>query len=101
MRLIDADALVENIKSEIDKANKVPLDDDRKYFYCAGMRNVIRLVKPMPTIDTVKHGRWILDENEKIPLYQIKTCSLCGCRVNGTQFNFCPHCGAKMLGMEE
>ena len=37
-----------------------------------------------------------LDENEKIPCYQIKTCSLCGCRVNGTQFNFCPHCGAKM-----
>ena len=46
--------------------------------------------------DAVKHGYWILDENEKIPCYQIKTCSLCGCRVNGTQFNFCPHCGAKM-----
>ena len=58
-RLIDADALVENIKSEIDKENKVPLDDDRKYFYCAGMRNVIRLVKPLPTIDTIKHGQMI------------------------------------------
>ena len=48
----------------------------------------------------LKHGRWILDENEKNPRYQIKTCSLCGCRVNGTQFNFCPHCGAKMDGKQ-
>jgi hypothetical protein len=48
--------------------------------------------------NAVKHGHWIIDENEKIPCYQIKTCSLCGCRVNGKSFNFCPSCGAKMDG---
>lgn len=93
MRLIDADALIEEIGNEIDEAKKAPLCD-----YCAGMKTVIGIVKKQDTVDPVKHGHWILDENEKIPRYQIKTCSLCGCRVNGTQFNFCPHCGARMDG---
>lgn len=48
--------------------------------------------------NAVKHGYWILDETIKNPRYQIKTCSLCGCRANGTQFNFCPKCGSKMDG---
>ena len=97
MRLIDADALVENIESEIDKENKVPLDDDRKYFYCAGMRNVIRLVKRLPTVDPVKHGHWIFVE--KMVSY-IK-CSECGdniCWVNTQRPKYCPGCGARMDG---
>ena len=96
MRLIDADALVEDIKSEIDGDKEIYPDDKSSIIFRAGMKNVIGIVKNQDTVEPVKHGYWILDENEKIPRYQIKTCSLCGCRVNGTQFNFCPHCGAKM-----
>ncbi|MGM9562155.1 MAG: hypothetical protein ACI3WT_07925 [Phascolarctobacterium sp.] len=97
MRLIDADALVENIESEIDKENKVPLDDDRKYFYCAGMRNVIRLVKRLPTIDPVKHGHWIFVED----MVSYIKCSECGddiCWVNTKRPKYCPNCGARMDG---
>ena len=98
MRLIDADALVENIESEIDKENKVPLDDDRKYFYCAGMRNVIRLVKRLPPADPVKHGRWKFAKDVYV------SCSVCGVTIllfNAENPNYCPHCGAKMDGKEE
>ena len=100
MRLIDGDALVENIKSEIDKANKVPVNDDRKYFYCAGMRNVIRLVKPMPTIDTVKHGRWIIYQEFD---HKLK-CSQCGCHtvwMDEVVPNYCPYCGARMIELKK
>lgn len=97
-RLIDADALVENIKSEIDDDKEIYPDDKSSIIFRAGMKTVIRIVKNQDTVDPVKHGHWILDENEKIPCYQIKTCSLCGCRVNGNSFNFCPNCGARMDG---
>lgn len=46
--------------------------------------------------NAIKHGHWILDETIKNPRYQIKTCSLCGCRVNGSSFNYCPNCGSMM-----
>lgn len=97
MRLIDADH-AEKVFSEL---MNLPHD------YCGpsdikiSIDAVFSVLGQVPDADPVKHGRWILDENEKIPLYQIKTCSLCGCRVNGTQFNFCPHCGAKMDCKEE
>ena len=80
-RLIDADELIYGLKTEFGQF---------------AMKYILAFIKAQPTVDPVKHGHWIRDENEKIPCYQIKTCSLCGCRVNGTQFNFCPHCGAKM-----
>ena len=108
MRLIDADALVENIESEIDKENKVPLDDDRKYFYCAGMRNVIRLVKPLPTVDPVKHGHWI--HVDELPSGDYFKCSECnnhiflkfGWKVSfespADEYRYCSGCGARMDG---
>lgn len=82
-RLIDADELIYGLKTEFGQF---------------AMKYILAFIKVQPTVDPVKHGHWILDENEKIPCYQIKTCSLCGCRVNGTQFNFCPRCGARMDG---
>ena len=95
MRLIDADQFKAKLLGLMDRKALTPSDSD-----CI-LDGVLNLLDEQPTIDPVKHGRWNLDENEKIPRYQIKTCSLCGCRVNGTQFNFCPRCGAKMDGEAE
>ena len=97
MRLIDADALVENIESEIDKPRKVALLADYNHFYCAGMRNVIRLVKRLPTADPVKHGHWIFVED----MVSYIKCSECGddiCWVNTKRPKYCPGCGARMDG---
>ena len=100
MRLIDADGLMKKFY-DIEFNAKHELFGESRDLALEGLKHIKKALKGMPAIDPVKHGRWIVDENEKIPRYQIKTCSLCGCRVNGTQFNFCPHCGAKILGMEK
>ena len=96
-RLIDADALVENIKSEINKKTKVILLADYNDYYCSGMRNAIRLVKRLPAQDPVKHGHWIFVED----MVSYIKCSECGddiCWVNTKRPKYCPNCGAKMDG---
>ena len=65
--------------------------------YCAGMRNVIRLVKCLPTVDTVKHGHWTYKHNG------YARCSACGGYFAGVydddnEDKYCRRCGAKMDG---
>lgn len=81
MRLIDADELAAMVK---------------------------RLIELTPTVDPVRHGRWI-------PLNdQVAKCSLCGmletthgkdktgqALIHKATKKFCPNCGAKMDGDEE
>lgn len=93
MRLIDADALIEEIGKEIDEAKKAPLCD-----YCAGMKNVIGIVKNQDSVDPVKHGHWKFAKDVYI------SCSVCDATIllfNAENPNYCPHCGAKMDGEAE
>ena len=97
MRLIDADALVENIKSEIDDDKEIYPDDKVSIIFRAGIKTVIRIVKNQDTVDPVKHGEWIFVED----LVSYIKCSECGddiCWVNTKRPKYCPHCGAKMDG---
>ena len=96
-RLIDADALLRDIESEINKKTKVILLADYNHYYCSGMRNAIRLVKRLPTNDPVKHGHWIFVED----MVSYIKCSECGddiCWVNTKRPKYCPSCGARMDG---
>ena len=99
MRLIDDDALVEDIGNEIDKPKKVKLIADYNHFYCAGMRNVIRLVKRLPTVDPVKHGHW---EESKCLDDCFWVCSCCKFPSQAVAapklYKYCPKCGARMDG---
>ena len=95
MRLIDADALVEDIKSEIAEDKELYPDKDWIKYFDSGMRNVIRLVKRLPAQDPVKHGHWIFVED----MVSYIKCSECGddiCWVNTKRPKYCPNCGAKM-----
>ena len=97
MRLIDADALVEDIKSEIDDDKEIYPDDKTSIIFRAGIKTVIRIVKNQDTVDPVKHGEWIFVED----LVSYIKCSECGddiCWVNTKRPKYCPHCGAKMDG---
>ena len=97
MRLIDADALVEDIKSEIDDDKEIYPDDKVSIIFRAGIKTVIRIVKNQDTVDPVKHGEWIFVED----LVSYIKCSECGddiCWVNTKRPKYCPHCGAKMDG---
>ena len=88
--------------------NYIKLSDCEKYFYehlddvnIAGAMNAI---DEMPAADVapVRHGYWVEQENWATDDYYY-TCSACGEDYNtiyGTppDYNFCPHCGAKMDG---
>ena len=89
MRLIDADAL--------PKYNGMALN----------AANVARAVENAPTIDPVKHGKWI-PINERAA-----KCSLCGeweytngkdktgtAIIHRATKHYCPNCGARMDGEE-
>ena len=99
MRLIDADALVEDIDKKIDEEIRAPLGDNHKFFFCAGMRYVVRLVKRLPTVDPVKHGHW---EESKCLDDCFWVCS--GCKFPSQAvaapklYKYCPNCGAIMDG---
>ena len=91
MRLIDADLLKE-------KANDTDYMPTDKW---------VRLsdIEDMPTIDAVKHGKWINDKG----LYKCTACNnlltVAGWDIPEEQiyksFKFCPNCGAKMERREE
>lgn len=91
MNLIDRDAL-------IDAFMKATSDGDKVEF-CEWV------IRSQPTIDPVKHGRWVkLDMHPHLADHK---CTACGessyvptC-MGEPLYNFCPNCGAKMKGDED
>lgn len=70
-----------------------PIDSDP---YEEAVEEAIDIIRDAPTIDVVKHGRWI-DETFK-PwglVYHPYKCDQCGDHSEA-DFNFCPNCGARM-----
>lgn len=96
MRLIDADALADKMM----KADMPPHDIGGRYQ--TGFMDARSMVITAPTIDPVKHGKWIKDD---VGVH----CSECFCGwefltgipVEAYRFHYCPNCGAKMDGGEE
>ena len=98
MRIIDADAVKELIRSGISVDT------------CADQDYVCELVDDIPTIDSVEvvHGEWIGYNADKgsdwlrsdgEPIFLV--CNKChGVVMNhaSVNWNFCPNCGAKMDG---
>ena len=93
MRLIDADALKAEWPEPTDW-----MDRDQTLCHITWFRAVI---DNMPTIDPVKHGRWIKAERQGCWSYAdvYKQCSECG-KVTflAEKMNYCPNCGADMRG---
>ena len=93
MRLIDADALKAEWPEPTDW-----LDRDQVLCHITWFRAVI---DNMPTIDPVKHGRWITTEyNDGSVLCE---CSYCGHARprDGLPINYCPNCGCRMEEVTE
>lgn len=86
MRLIDADALVEAVKD-----------------YPYGFRGMIVCdIAKQPTIDPVRHGKWIHDRmiSTSGGTYGVIRCSECMSQYAMWETNYCANCGAKMDGGE-
>ena len=96
MRLIDADALIQNHFSD---EHRIALSYADKLW----MRTII---SDEPTIDAVPvvHGEWIIKTNYKTPVShayirkeKLYICPYCG-KDYRQHMNFCGNCGAKMDG---
>lgn len=55
---------------------------------------IIGVIEELPTIDPVKHGRWVMQGTAY-------GCSLCGEGVIHPFHNYCPNCGALMREDDE
>lgn len=100
MRLIDADALIEEIQNVYEEEKS----EDPKW--AIGLRYSKRIIRDMPTVDAEKllkeqpqqkTGHWIYQDAYNTMWDH--TCSECGkliCTERGTYAHFCWNCGAKM-----
>lgn len=109
MKLIDADALINDIEeliTEYEEAMRDSEEHPEKYpedYKTRAMNLIAGLIATKvevdnaPTIDAepVKHGEWI--EGDMLE------CNQCHHRmiVGGGAYNFCPNCGARMLRFVE
>ena len=91
MRLINADALYENV--EAITFNEVPVA--HQPYVQAAFEAFDVVVRMQPTIDAepVRHGRWIHDVNN---LYGCSECRVRETMSHRHMKNYCPNCGAKM-----
>lgn len=104
MRLIDADALLQNIRRAV-------YTDDLTTTIAVGICE--SHVKDMPTVDAepVKHGRWVMDEYPHDGDVRCSVCRIAIAQMHEryhkllnaltggkwyTFYSYCPRCGAKM-----
>lgn len=87
MRLIDADALIEQMESDAEETPLILL----KMAYHAAINDV----KHQPIIEERKKGKW-----DDIGCAIRWGCPICH-HAYETKYNFCPTCGADMRGNEK
>lgn len=100
MRLIDADALKERLAKCIDnrKAQVEQSTTEGQHEYHLGKMSgyvmASKIVDELPTIDPVKHGKWIGTWEKGA--YTCSECRFIMDTPNDVTTNFCPNCGARM-----
>ena len=99
MRLIDANALIENAQVyEVECGDEIG-DDAREIKAVAVSR-----IENAPTIDPAKHGHWIDTERYSKKLWMTIHKTVCSvCKESHEElplgeWKFCPNCGARMDG---
>ena len=98
MRLIDADALLQ----EIDGIYKRHYANSTYQFIHDFFRAMLRRVNKTPTIkaEPVKHATWVLYVCNEPPFSRAMGCTNCGFTHNyNAWFNRCPNCAA-IMGLE-
>ena len=101
MRLIDADALMENygLKDATKYGNKDAEQQEHSYSTLM-LYEIADIIEDAPTVEAkpVVHGRWLEFDIDYgcIPTVGYQ-CSECG-QSNGFITDFCPNCGADMRG---
>ena len=98
-RLIDANALMEQLKEEHDYLMCDPNASSKiKWWEAVCFGRVRKVIEKTPTVAAVEvvHGRW-----EGIEFDMFYKCSNCGLIVEHELSNYCPNCGADMRERKE
>lgn len=95
-RIIDADALKETICNHVYPVKDAFNSRDYGMFWTGGIEKAI---DEQPTIDLVKHGRWMHDRDDEL---FSGYCSCCGwtsivMETDVAGMPYCPNCGARMV----
>lgn len=105
-RLIAADALIEELRRPLG----LLADCEKCPVGCCLPTNcqdciIEDVIKKMPAIDPVKHGKWeinLIEDDEGFVFGKSMLCSECGFfwreALHNKFFKHCPNCGAKMDG---
>lgn len=102
MRLIDADALKENMGEQPLNWNNSPEEIQEMFDW----NNFTQLIDEAPTIEAeqVRHGHWILIKPADIDHNITVECSVCGAgdtHAEGVKVPYCWKCGTKMDEVSE
>lgn len=104
MRIVDADEILKKQKELIKRTSDEVYGGNWCNSVILAMSSVAGIVLEAPTIEVVKHGKWIEEDDcyttSGTYIEEFK-CSLCNEIVNWHKYKFCPYCGAKMDGDEE
>lgn len=101
MRLIDADALKETICTNVYPITDNFNSQDYGMFWTGGIEKAI---DDAPTVDTERHGHWIITNKPNIYGGTIIKCSECGYEgviAHIEDHHYCWVCGAKMDAIGE
>ena len=98
-RLIDADALKHSLNITGDETSCIGCShlSARGCYEQISYVDVCTAIDEQPTVDHVKHGKWI-DRTIKVSAELtniIHICSVCEEMAVG-KYRYCPHCGARM-----
>lgn len=97
MRLIDADELSNVMYHQAFETDT----DSQKWDSGCWIRYKMfeNAIADAPTVDPVKHGRWIIDTKfgaDVMSGEQMVICSVCGRGIFWGKQRYCPNCGALM-----
>ena len=101
--LISREAAIEQIKHSdvcVFYMRGMSGDEIARRVIDATKRCIVTDLEQLPTIDPVKHGRWIDDSQDGKGMWFL--CSECGESAPEVEpWDYCPNCGAKMDGGED
>ena len=97
MRLIDADLMIKNLEKDYNSF----MEQGHKKLANAILGVLIPIINWQPTVDTDKHGHWVMCKRlgDLKPLFDTFRCSACDNLILSSKSNdyiYCPYCGAKM-----
>lgn len=93
--LISRQAAIDAVMNESREVDSRYLESERIIHEC----DAVEVLSLLPSAEPERHGRWIRIAFED--QWGVYACSECGICAVGNHFNYCPNCGAKMVGEQE